>query len=308
MKTPKSTNPSTKKLLDKYHLVENHIDNPKFIPYNNTEGEEVSPLTDFMYYSKLPEVYRTFDKPLGYPLYRYLQSLFNSGYAVLANKLATEGYDSLSDSEKVSIGGIENLLDLVNPETCPNKFLPYYCRSLGIDWFPDLAKLGLKDASDNSDNTNDYYNRTFLCNIGEIYRRRGTESCVKYIAQQLTSMDVKLKYERVFNEDLTTKARILWVEVQANTIEEITKLSVATPVIKRYIDTQIPYYITTAVLYVLRNSTSANRYNGNFVRSTIRKTIKCRDENIKTTVEIKAGRQFGNVQSKLIEQEIKPQI
>lgn len=36
---------------------------------------------------------------------------------------------------------------------------------MGIDWFPDLAKLGLKDASDNSDNTNDYYNRLFYVTL-----------------------------------------------------------------------------------------------------------------------------------------------
>lgn len=281
-------------LLNKYNKVVEHLDNPKFTPYNYTYTDEqgightvkVSPLTDFMYYKKLPEVYRAFDKPLGYPLYRYLQSMLEGGYADVVNN-TTAG-----------LGGIENLLDLVNPETCPDKFLPYYCKSFGIEWFPDLV----------TEERGTYYNRTFLCNVGEIYKRRGTEACVKYIAKVLTEMDVLLNYERVFNDDETTKARILWVELQAKSQEEIENVGLNSKVIKRYIDTQIPYYITSAVLYVLRFYTKAQTYNGNFVISTIRKTIKCEDIGIKTSVDIKAQQTFGSVQTKVIEQRIKPNI
>lgn len=245
---------SAKSILDKYYKVYPRDDYPKMIPYVDKTGEKVSPLTDFIYYHKLPQVYRTFDSPLGSPLYRYLQSLIEGGYADLINN-NTKGYR-----------GVENLLDLIDPQTCPDEFLPYYCKSMGIEWFPDLitAKRGT------------YYLRTFLCNIGEIYKRRGTESVVGYIARTLTEMDVILRYERVFNPDKTTKARILWVELQAHTLEEIENVDISTKVIKRFVDTQVPYYLTTAILYVLsRNTSICGRYSGNFVRSTVYKTIKC---------------------------------
>lgn len=300
----------TTALLDKYHKVENHIDNPKFLPYNYTDEfgdtEKVSPLTDFMYYNKLPEVYRSFDKPLGKPLYRFLQTIFEGGYAPLVNKNVVNKFrresepplPELSDEELTNLGGIENLLELVDPQKCPNKFLPYFCSSLGIQWFPDLANTerGIKN--------NDYYNRTFLSNIGEIYKRRGTESCIKYIAKVLTEMDVKLKYERVFNPDKTTKSRIMWVELQAETPEDIENVGINAKVIKRYIDTQIPYYITTAILYLLKQKAKAGLYSGSFVKSNITKTIMCKDEYIKTSVNISTVVRKGNIVVSNITKEI----
>lgn len=242
---------SAKKILDKYYKVEHRDNYPKFIPYTDKVGDRISPLTDFMYYHKLPEIYRTFDSTLGRPLYRYLQSLIEGGYAdVIYNN--TRGYR-----------GIENLLDLLDPQTCPDEFLPYYCKSMGIEWFPDLI----------TEERGTYYLRTFLCNIGEVYKRRGTESVVKYIAKVLTEMDVVIEYERLFNVDRTTQARIMWVELQAHTQEEINRTELSSQIIKRYIDTQIPYYITSAVLYMVHFKAQTKVYTGNFIRSTIKKTI-----------------------------------
>lgn len=272
---------SAKEILDKYNRVIPRDKNPKFLPYVK-DGKNISPLTDFMYYQKLPEVYRVFDEPLGKPLYRYLQSMLEGGYADLVNN-TTKGYR-----------GIENLLELIDPRTCPDEFLPYYCKSMGIDWFPDLI----------TEERGTYYLRTFLCNVGEIYKRRGTDSVVRYIAKVLTEMDVKLRYERVFNSDRTTKARILWVELQAHTQEEINKVGISSKVIKRYVDTQIPYYITSVIIYMLRFNSLVSRYNANFVISTIRKTIKTAD-----TVKVhklKVSRSYGIAQAQVIEYQIKP--
>ena len=276
---------TAKEILDKYYKVTPRNEHSKFLPYVK-DGENISPLTDFLYYHKLPEVYRVFDEPLGKPLYRYLQSMLEGGYADLINN-ATKGYR-----------GLENLLELVDPKTCPDEFLPYYCKSMGIEWFPDLI----------TEERGTYYLRTFLCNVGEIYKRRGTDSVVKYIAKVLTEMDVKLRYERVFNSDRTTKARILWVELQAHTQEEIDNIGINAKVIKRYVDTQIPYYITSAIVYVLRFSTSVKKYNGNFVISTIRKTIKTSDE-VFDSVNIKASKtHYGVASTRVVEQIIKPKI
>ena len=251
---------TAKVILDNRYKVTERTEHSKFLPYEDEYEGHVSPFTDFMYYQKLPEVYRTFDKPLGKPLYRYLQALLEGGYADLVYN-ATKG-----------TRGIDNLLDLINPETCPPEFLPIYCKSMGIEWFQDLVIQRTEDSDPY------YYIRTFLCNVGEIYKRRGTESVVKYIAKVLTSMDVKLRYGRVFNSDLTTRARILWVELQAHTEEEIQSVGINSEVIKRFIDTQIPYYITTSVLYILKEQIELNDSYVGFVNSkVIRKSIIMRE-------------------------------
>lgn len=247
---------TAKSILDRLYKVTERTKHSNFVPYEDDYSGHVSPFTDFMYYQKLPEVYRTFDKPLGRPLYRYLQSLLEGGYANLV-------YNAVRGER-----GIENLLDLINPETCPSEFLPIYCKSMGIEWFQDLV-IQRTEGSDPY-----YYIRTFLCNVGEIYKRRGTESVVKYIAKVLTSMDVKLRYSRVFSDNSLTRARILWVELQAHTEEEIQNVGLNSEVIKRFIDTQIPYYITTSVLYILREDIELNdSYIGFVCAKTVRQSI-----------------------------------
>lgn len=222
---------TAKEILDRNYKVVPKSKHSNLLPYTDYSGEH-SPLTDFIYYQKMPEVYRTFDTPLGKPLYRYLQALIEGGYAELI-------YNSTKGNR-----GIDNLLELIDPQTCPEEFLPIYCKSLGIEWFQDL--IVEREGIDSY-----YFIRTFLSNVGEIYKRRGTESVIKYIAKTLTSMDVKLSYRRIMS-GLSTKERQLWVELQANTEEEIQAVALNSEVIKRYIDTQIPYFITARVLYNIK--------------------------------------------------------
>lgn len=265
----------TKSLLSRFTVVK-QVDKPKFIPYTEYKeinGEVVeehhSPFTDFMYNSKLPEVYRSYDKPLGKPFYRFLQSIFEGGFAPLVNKFGYNEVHDLGDIEKTNLGGIENLLELVDPEKCPDKFLPYYCRSFGLEWFPDLA------TTEKGKDNHDYYNRTFLCNIGEIIKRRGTESCIKYVAKVLTGMNVDIRYSRVFNPDRTTKARIIWVNIKAETPEDISKVGINSDIIRRYIESQIPYYITSVINYNLNYGAKSNMYHSGYVKSVATKTIRC---------------------------------
>lgn len=218
-------------ILNKRYKVTPRQTHSNFLPYTDSMGSH-SPFTDFMYYQKLPEVYRTFDSSLGRPLYRYLQSLLEGGYA-----------DIIYNNTK-GTRGIDNLLDMIDPQTCPAEFLPYYCKSMGIEWFQDLIieREGIDPY---------YFIRTFLCNVGEIYKRRGTESVIKYIAKVLTSMDVKLTYNRVMTGSIT-KERTMWVELQAHTEEEIQNVGVNSEIIQRSVNTQIPYYLTARVLYTLK--------------------------------------------------------
>ena len=240
-------------ILNKRNKVVERSKHPNFIPYTDSMGAH-SPLTDFIYYQKMPEVYRTFDAPLGKPLYRYLQSLLEGGYADLIYN-STQG-----------VRGVDNLLEMLDPQTCPEEFLPFYCKSMGIEWFQDL--IVEREGIDSY-----YFIRTFLSNVGEIYKRRGTESVVKYIAKTLTSMDVKIKYKRIMS-GITTKERQLWVELQANTEEEIQAVGLNSEVIKRFIDTQIPYFITSRVLYALKKSDIiVTGYTGSAVSKVKRQSI-----------------------------------
>lgn len=250
----------TMSILDKHNKVLEREDKPNFIPYTDSQGNRISPFTDFIYYNKLPKVYRDYDYPLRGsfekgPLYRYLQSIIEGGYANLVYN-ATQG-------ER----GIENLFELINPETCPSEFLPIYCESMGIQWFQDL----IVEPSEGVDPY--YFMRTFLSNIGEVYKRRGTESIVKYIAKVLTSKDVKLKYTRNMIRGVT-QSRVLWVELQVNTPEEISQVGFNSEVIQRFINTQIPYYLTSKVLYVLdKGDISVRDFEGTVITKVKRLLI-----------------------------------
>lgn len=265
----------TASLLEKFKAVK-PIDKPKFIPYNETvdgETKHISPFLDYMYYSKLPEVYRTYDEPLGKPLYRFLQALFEGGIAPLVNKFQYGEEHDPSDTDKINVGGLENLLELVDPQTCPDSFLPYYCKSFGLEWFPDLAKTTIGMAN------HDYYNRTFLCNVGEIIRRRGTESCVKFIAKVLTGMDVELNYTRIFDEEDTTKTveRKLNVNMIARSSEDVANVGISSEVIERYIASQIPYYITPDITYNILGVIKSYPYHACYVKKVVNHTIQSDD-------------------------------
>lgn len=221
-----------KAILNNRYRVYPTQEHPKMRPYIDEEGNKISPLTDVMY-NKLPDIYRVMDEGIGKPLYRYLQSLIEGGYADLSITA-------------------EDLLNLVDPQTCPDEFLPYYCKSMGIEYFPDLI----------TESRGTYYIRTFLSNVGEIYKRRGTESVIKYIAKTLIEMDVSLAYIRELDDEGVTTARIMWVQILAETQEQIQNVDLNAKVIKRFIDTQIPFYLTSVVSYVFNREAEVDILSG----------------------------------------------
>lgn len=164
-------------------------------------------LLDHLYYSKLPQVYRDMDSNIGFPFRRYLSALISGGYSAV-----------LED--------INDLNDLVDPEKCPKEFLPYLCASFGLEYFADI---------------DDVYQRRLLSNVGEIMRRRGTYSCVRYLVRALTGLEVELSYFRgVHNERY---GRHLIITLLADTINDIRYLDNSVAVVERYIQFFIPYYI-----------------------------------------------------------------
>ena len=187
-----------------------------------------SDLLKYSYYTCIPEIYREEDAELNYPLYRYLSSIILGGYSL-------------------QIEDIENLIALVDPEKCPEEFFPFLYDSFGLEYYPNISVD---------------YHRKLLMNYGELNRRRGTYSCIKFLVRVLTSMDVKLQYFR--GEYEGSKGRFLKVSIQASTIKDVANMDNSIFVVQSFLGLFIPYYITVIVegeIAVQEVSTSIYRCN-----------------------------------------------
>lgn len=160
-------------------------------------------LLDLLYNKKLPQIYRDEDKKIGYPLKRYLESLIEGGFCG-------------------SIKDIEMFMLLIDPETIPDKFFPYLYESFGLEYFPDI------DIS---------YQRKLLLNIGELIKRRGTFSSVKYLIKVLTGLESELSF----------KDNTLNIVFLARTMGQIDNIDMSMTVIRNFIQTQLPYYISPVI-------------------------------------------------------------
>lgn len=172
-------------------------------------------LLDYMYNRKIPKVYRTEDAKIGFPLYRYLKSLIEGGYAPL-------------------IEDINNFQDLIDPNKCPDSFFPYLYESFGLEYFHDI------DIS---------YQRKFLSNIGEIRKRRGTISLVRYIVRVITGMECQVSYLRGLHDD--KNGRWLFVTLMSTTSEQIANVETSIFVVQRFLTNHLPYYITPVLSYTV---------------------------------------------------------
>ena len=169
-------------------------------------------LLDYLYNRCLPGIYREEDADIGKPLYRYLQSIILGGY-------------------DLAIQDIDNIIKLVDPETCPEQFFPILYESFGLTYYPDVDMK---------------YHRKFLMNYGELRRRKGTYSCIRFLVRVLTRMDVKLDYLRGnYGGEL---GRHLIVSIQAKTVEELLNLDTDVSIVSKFIEFFTPYYITTHVI------------------------------------------------------------
>lgn len=166
---------------------------------------------NYLYDRCLPDVYVREDTAIGKPLYRYLQALLTGGF-------------------EPTVNDINGLMKLVNPDTCPEEFFPVLYESFGLEYFPDV-KIE--------------YHRRFLSNYGELKRRRGTYSSIRFLVRVLTGLEVELSYLR--GEFLGQNGRHLILELKARSIMDIINLDTSTYVIKQFIKLFIPYYITVQV-------------------------------------------------------------
>lgn len=196
-------------------------------------------LLNYAYYRCLPEIYRENDRALGLPLYRYLSVMIYGGY-------------------ERSIEEIEGFLALVDPETCPAEFFPMLYESFGLEYYPDVDVV---------------YHRKLLMNYGELRRRRGTYSCIRFLVKVLTGLDVKLDYFRGTHQSVY--GRYLRVKLQAKTITELLNLDNDTALVAKFLGLFVPYYITTIIIgEIATQEIERKSYRANVVSSFAMYTIK----------------------------------
>ena len=178
-------------------------------------------LSDHLYFNKLPEVYRIYDKAQypKYPLKRYLQSLLYGGF-------------------KPIVDSVPGLFELIDPETCPDEWLWLLLECFGIPYFDDILPV---------------YQRRLVSGIGELTRRRGTYACVRYLARLLTGMEVELT-----REDREGKI-YLTVKLIAETSEQAANLEISTAVLERYLEYWIPFWLNPEVTTEVRTQEIKSR-------------------------------------------------
>jgi phage tail-like protein len=107
-------------------------------------------------YDRLPYMYKLKDEKK--ELYKYLGALVMHGFAY-------------------NITDLENLLTLVDMDTCPSKFLPLLCDNFGVEFLANIPET---------------FVRKLLKNVVELYRRKGTKSGMEYLARELSGFRVDI--------------------------------------------------------------------------------------------------------------------
>lgn len=116
-------------------------------------------------YNRLPRIYRNSDKDE--VLKRFIESFVEGGYQPL-----------LQDTI--------NIMDLLDVDKCPSKFLPKLCEMYGYEYTLEIPEL---------------FQRRLLKYIVELYKRKGTKSVVRFIARELTGFESEIIENKDFTEE-----------------------------------------------------------------------------------------------------------
>lgn len=125
--------------------------------------EVVSQFTDYLY-NRLPQMYRTADKED--ILKRFIEVFSEGGFKPL-----------LQDTI--------NIMDILDVDKCPSKYLPLLCQMYGYEYTLELPEL---------------FQRRLLKYIVELYKRKGTKSVVRFIARELTGFESEIIENMDFNQ------------------------------------------------------------------------------------------------------------
>jgi hypothetical protein len=125
-------------------------------------------------YNRLPEIYRTEDANNSYTLEKFLDVLNEGGFKTIIDKL----------------NGLDNLIDIDN---IPAEYLKHTCSLFGFDY----------STLDDSYNPvlPEWFIRRLLSNIMPLLRKKGTKSCINYIARELTGFKSSVIENKDFTDD-----------------------------------------------------------------------------------------------------------
>lgn len=71
----------------------------------------------------------------------------------------------------IQLKDTQDLANLIDVDKCPIKYLPLLCETFGIGYDPDIPER---------------FQRRFLKNIVSLYKKKGTASCLTYLARELS--------------------------------------------------------------------------------------------------------------------------
>ena len=175
---------------------------------------------ELLYERRLPKVYRDYDREKAQlALKRYLQALTDGGFGLV-----------LTD--------VEESLYLIDPELCPDEYVPFLIKSFGLPYYPDID---LK------------YQRRVLANIGGLVKRRGTYAGVRFLSKILSGMECDLEYFRGYH--LEKYGRYLVITLLAMTTEQIRDMEISAYLMSRYVKEILPYYIHVIIKAVVAMQT-----------------------------------------------------
>lgn len=116
-------------------------------------------------YNKLPQVYRNYDNQE--LLKRFIEVMSEGGYINVLNDT-------------------HNIMDLLDVDKCPSKFLPLLCSYYGYEYNLEIPEL---------------FQRRLLKYIVDVYKRKGTKSSIKFIARELTGFESDIIENKDFDEE-----------------------------------------------------------------------------------------------------------
>lgn len=105
-------------------------------------------------YELLPHTYKVGDETTDYTLRRYIEAL-NGGFGTVMREA-------------------QEIVNLIDVERVPERFLPYIANMCGIEFDKDI----------DTD-----LQRKILVNIVDIYKRKGTKEVIKFVAREITGID-----------------------------------------------------------------------------------------------------------------------
>lgn len=116
-------------------------------------------------YNKLPQVYRNYDNQE--LLKRFIEVMCEGGYINVLNET-------------------HNIMDLLDVDKCPSKFLPLLCSYYGYEYNLEIPEL---------------FQRRLLKYMVDVYKRKGTKSSIKFIARELTGFESEIIENKDFDEE-----------------------------------------------------------------------------------------------------------